>query len=62
MGNLRVIYDCSSFWKSLVRLFLKKYILKSKFSCFVWDMVFDLIKKKMVQDFFLVIKVIDKML
>ena len=65
MGNLLAIYDCSSSWKSLARLLLKKHTIKSKSSCFAWDMTFSLIiekrRKKMVQDLLPVIKAIDKM-
>lgn len=46
MGNLLAIYDCSSSWKSLARLLLKKHTIKSKSSCFAWDMTFSLIIEK----------------
>ena len=45
-GNLLATYDCSSSWKSLARLLVKKHTVKSKLSCFAWDMAFDLIIEK----------------
>lgn len=43
---LLATYDCSSSCKSLARLLLKKHTIKSKSSCFAWDMAFDLIIEK----------------